>query len=144
MPSSLIPRLVVSDAAAAIRWYGEAFGAKEVERYTLPDGGIAHAAVDIGGARLDLADAAPQWQTHDPHHFGGTPVALSLEVDDPDAAFERALACGAEVVFPLATQPYGHRAGRVLDPFGHPWILWKDVEGLSPEQIQARMAAYGD
>jgi PhnB protein len=30
---------------------------------------------------------------------------------------------GATVVFPVADQPYGERAGRLADPFGHLWML---------------------
>jgi len=141
--SRLSPRLVVASAAEAITWYTDAFGAEERERYTLPDGSIAHALLELEGATFALTDAAPQWNSKSPRDLGGSPVVLSLEVDDPDAAFERAVGHGAEVVFPLDTQPYGHRGGRVCDPFGHLWIIWKDVEQLSPDEVQKRMAAYG-
>ncbi len=142
MPHPLTPRLVVRDVAAAIDWYIAAFGAKEIERYTLPDGAIAHAAIELHGAQVAFAEAAPKWHNHDPQALGGSPVLLSLEVDDPDALVEKAVAHGSTVIFPLADQPYGHRDGRIRDPFGHLWLVWKEVERLTPAEIQARMAAY--
>lgn len=141
---TLSPRLVVRDAAKALAWYADAFGAVELERYTLPDGGIAHAALAVDDGVFALTEAEPKWNSRDPHDLGGSPVALSLKVADPDAFVTRAVERGATVVFPLADQPYGHRGGRIADPFGHLWIVWKVIEALTPDQIQARMAAYGD
>ena len=40
-------------------------------------------------------------------------------VDDPDAAFERAIKAGATVVWPVENQEYGWSVGRIADPFGH-------------------------
>jgi len=37
---------------------------------------------------------------------------------DVDAAWQRAVAAGAEVLYPLEDQFYGERAGRWRDPFG--------------------------
>jgi uncharacterized glyoxalase superfamily protein PhnB len=47
---------------------------------------------------------------------------MLLITDDPDAAFERAVAAGATVVSPVDDQ-HGWRLGRVVDPFGHHWKL---------------------
>lgn len=144
MSHPLTPRLVVRDAADAIAWYLDAFEGCEIERYTLPDGALAHAAIEVHGARIAFAEAAPKWHNHDPLSLGGSGVILSLEVPDPDAVFTRALARGAKAIFPLADQPYGHRGGRLQDPYGHVWLIWKDVEQLSPAEVQKRMAAYAD
>ena len=46
---TVTPRLVVSDGAAAIAFYGRAFGAQELgERFTGPDGELIHAEILIG------------------------------------------------------------------------------------------------
>lgn len=47
----------------------------------------------------------------------------SSSVDDPDAVAERAVAAGATLLFPVADQDYGMRQGRVVDPFGHHWLI---------------------
>ena len=53
---SLNPYLSVNDAAAAIEYYSEVFGAKERMRMDGPDGLIGHAELQIGDSVLMLAD----------------------------------------------------------------------------------------
>jgi PhnB protein len=52
-----------------------------------------------------------------------TPRRISLEVDDPDAVAAQAITAGAREMFAVADQPYGMRQGRVVDPFGHHWLI---------------------
>ena len=35
----------------------------------------------------------------------------------------KAVSAGATEMFPVADQPYGLRQGRVVDPFGHHWLI---------------------
>jgi uncharacterized glyoxalase superfamily protein PhnB len=65
--------------------------------------------------------------------LGGSTARLVLTVDDPDAVFERAVAAGAVVVWPVADR-YGWRLGRVVDPLGHHWEIGKP---LASEQQSA-------
>lgn len=140
---TLIPRLVVAGAADAIAFYEAVFGARELERYTMPEGPIVHAALAIGEAVIGLTDAKPAFHNRDPKDLGGTPVILTLEVDDPDAVAREAVRRGAKVIFPVKDQLYGRREGRIEDPFGHMWILSKILETLSPDEIQRRVDAFG-
>lgn len=49
----------------------------------------------------------------------GTPVPLlSIEVDDVDEVHRRALARGAEIVYPLTDEPWGVRRFYLRDPLG--------------------------
>jgi PhnB protein len=77
-----------------------------------------------------------------PKAFGGSPVALSVYVEDVDAAFERAQRAGAKVLRPLEDQFYGDRSGQFEDPFGHRWTIASRIEDVSPEEM-ARRAAEG-
>jgi PhnB protein len=54
-------------------------------------------------------------------------VRISLHVDDPDAVAARAVAAGGREMFPVADQPYGMRQGRVVDPFGHHWLVGRPL-----------------
>lgn len=139
---TLTPRLVVAGATEAISFYEAVFGARELERYATPDGRVVHAALALGDAVLALTDAAPESQNTDPRALGGSPVILTLEVDDPDAVAEEIVRRGGRVIFPIADQFYGHREGRIEDPYGHVWILSKLLEELSPEEIQRRVDAF--
>ena len=40
---------------------------------------------------------------------------MVMIVKDPDAAFERAVIAGANVVWPVSNQPYGWRVGQIVD-----------------------------
>jgi PhnB protein len=46
-----------------------------------------------------------------PASLEGTSVVLDLHVADSDVVFKKALAAGAEEIYPLADQFYGDRAG---------------------------------
>lgn len=59
MSIQVIPYLHVKGAARAIEFYAQAFGATEVVRLSEPGGRIAHAEIEIGGARIMLADEFP-------------------------------------------------------------------------------------
>lgn len=126
--SSLTPMLTVENAAAAIDFYREAFGAVEEDRVTAPSGHVV-AELSIEGLRFYVVDANPQAFNHSPSSLGGTTVRLNLIVDDPDAAAARAVAAGATEVFPVSDQPYGLRQGRVADPDGHHWLLGRPLTG---------------
>ena len=55
--STVTPRLVVPDGAAAITFYAEAFGAEEVgERFNGPEGELIHAEVRIGDSVVMITE----------------------------------------------------------------------------------------
>lgn len=140
--SPLTPYLSVRDADAAIAFYEAAFGARRrPPTLRFRDGKIAHAEVEIAGARLMLSEEAPETGGPGPETLRGTTVRLDLRVDDADAVVERAVAAGAEVAIPVADQFYGHRSGRLRDPFGHLWIISQALEELSEAEMQRRMDA---
>jgi uncharacterized glyoxalase superfamily protein PhnB len=138
---SVTPRIVVSDGAAAIDFYRQAFGAEEVgDRFTGPGGELIHAEVRIGDSIVaitdDAGDAGP---ARAPESLGGVVTAIiSTYWKNVDDAWERALAAGAEVVYPCADHFYGERGGRLRDPFGHQWMLSQRVEDLTHDEIVRR------
>jgi PhnB protein len=122
----LYPFLAVRDTDGAIAFYAEAFGATVRERLEAP-GGVVVAVLEIEGMPFGLATEAPQLGTPSPESAGATTVRISLHVHDPDSVAARAIAAGASEMFPVADQPYGLRQGRVVDPFGHHWLIANGV-----------------
>ncbi|WP_322752368.1 hypothetical protein [Frankia sp. Cas3] len=53
---------------------------------------------------------------------------MAMEVFDPDATAAAMLERGAAVIHPIADHPYG-RAGRLVDPYGHQWMLLRPADG---------------
>jgi PhnB protein len=121
--TALYPFLAVRDVGRAVDFYARAFGAvEEGERFRPPDGSEI-ALLTINGHRIGVATEAPQLQTSSPETVGATTVRISLEVEDADVVAARAIDAGAVERFPVQNQPYGLRQGRVIDPFGHHWLI---------------------
>ena len=118
--------LTVSNAAAAVEFYGKAFAATEEERFTAPTGHLV-VRMSIDGVPFFAVDENPQAFNLSPESLGGTSVRINLMVEDPDACAARAIAAGATELFPVADQPYGLRQGRVADPYGHHWLIGAPV-----------------
>ena len=133
-------RLRIKNAGAAIEFYKQAFGAREIMRFA-GGGQIAHAEIEIGNSVIMLGEENPDYGYPGPSALGGSPVVIHLLVDDVDAFVEKAIAAGARPVLPVTDQFYGDRSGSVADPFGYTWSIATRKENLSLEQMHARMAA---
>jgi PhnB protein len=123
MNSQLHPKLLVSDADAAITFYTQALGAKVNLRVADDHGVVNHAELALDSVAFALAQSVEEWGWSDPGSVGGSPVLIMLTVPDPDATADRMVQQGAELVIPVDNRPYGKRQGRVKDPFGHLWVI---------------------
>lgn len=139
---TLTPYLAVKDAAAALAFYHIAFGAEELMRLHMPEGGIAHAEFTIGDSHFMISDEYPNTTCRSPESLGGSTVKLHLYVDDCDATFAQAIASGATETMPLSNQFWGDRMGSLTDPFGHHWLIASHVEDVDPSEFQSRMEAF--
>jgi PhnB protein len=138
---TVTPYLIVKDAARAIEFYKQAFGASERMRLTDPGGRVGHAEITIGDSAIMLADEFPEMGVRSPQALGGSPVSLALYVEDVDATADRAIAAGATVVRPVKDQFYGDRSGTFADPFGHVWTIATHKEDVSPDEMGKRFEA---
>lgn len=136
------PYLCVKNAASAIEFYKQAFGAMETARLTGPDGKIGHAEIEIGDAPIMLADEHLEFNFLSPQSLGGSPVIIHLFVEDVDALVRQAVAAGARVLRPAEDQFYGDRRCELSDPFGHVWNFATHKEDVKPEEMQKRFEAY--
>ncbi|MBA2312642.1 MAG: VOC family protein [Actinobacteria bacterium] len=134
------PYLCLDGAAAAIDFYSEVFGAAERSRMPAPDDKIGHAELQIGDSVIMLSDEFPDMGMMGPKAVGGTPVTVSVYVEDVDGAFDRAVRAGAKSLRPVEDQFYGDRSGQFEDPFGHRWSVATHIEDVSPEDMAARAA----
>jgi PhnB protein len=126
------PMLTVRNGTDALEFYKKSFGAIELSRLVRPDGGVV-AEREIDGARFGVVDESREAHNLSPATLSGTTVRINLVVSDPDAVAARAIAAGARSLFAVADQPYGWRQGRVIDPFGHHWLIGKPLE-TAPRQ----------
>lgn len=138
--SAVIPRLFCADVEAEIVFCCEALGAVEKGRRPGPDGRAAHAMLLFGPAMLMLEAEWPTLPSRAPSGDGSSPVVIYLYVEDVDAVVERAVARGAKVVVPVATQFWGDRMGWIQDPAGHVWTIATRVEETTEEERKGRWA----
>ena len=122
--TTIAPFLSVRNSAKAVEFYKSAFGAIELLR--LEDNGSVLANLSVDGAGFWVSDESPDHQNFSPETLNGGTVRMILTTEDPDAAFDRAVAAGATVVCPIRTEDFW-RIGRVLDPFGHHWEIGKPL-----------------
>jgi PhnB protein len=117
--------LSVRHGARAVEFYKAAFGASELFRIDAEDGAVV-ARLSVEGAEFWVADESSRHLNFSPETLGGGSVRMVMTVEDPDAAFDRAVAAGAKVVRPVSND-YGWRLGRIVDPYGHHWEIGKEL-----------------
>jgi PhnB protein len=125
----------LKDADKAIQFYKDVFGATEQFRMDGPDGKLMHAALKIGDSQIMLTEDRPESRRK-----GMEPSKSStyVYVDDPDAAFKKAKAKGAESVMEPADMFYGDRTACFIDPFGQVWTVALHIEDVSDEEVRKR------
>jgi PhnB protein len=132
------PYLCCHHAAEAIRFYSQAFGAREGYRLADSSGKIGHAEIRIGEAVIMLSDEFPELGVRSPLSLGGSPVTLYVYVEEVDALASRAADAGAKILRPPETQFYGDRVVKLEDPFGHLWIFARHVEDVGEAEMRER------
>ncbi|QDU49074.1 VOC family protein [Gimesia panareensis] len=136
---SITPHLVCTNAAEAIKFYKNAFGAEELMLLPGPDGKLVHACLQIGDSRIMLADTRDECGAKSPKELQGSPVLIHLQVEDVDTVFNQAIEAGATQTMPVMEMFWGDRYGQLEDPFGHRWSVATHVRDLSFEEIQTGM-----
>jgi PhnB protein len=138
---TVAPYLAIKNAASALEFYKQAFGAIETYKLIIPDGRVGHAEIRLGDSLIMLADEFPEFGGKAPASLGGSPVSIHLYVEDVDAFVKKAVAAGARELKPVADQFYGDRSGQLQDPFGHLWWVATHKEDVAPEELQKRVRA---
>ncbi len=137
MAQVITPYVCVHDAAAAIDWYREYFGAG-VSNVIPWEGRVGHAELDVAGAVFYLSDEAPQLGVVAPTLDGSrTSVSIVIQVAAVEQFVERAERGGATVQRPIE-EAHGSRSAWIVDPFGHRWNVGTPV--YDAEEIAARRA----
>ena len=111
---TVMPYLIVKDAAKFISFMQTVFDAVETYKAMRDENIIMHAEIMIGGSTIMFADSTDTYAVRN--------AGMFIYVDDADATFKKAIENGATVVNEMADQSYG-RSGGVEDPFGNTWWI---------------------
>src|SRR5580658_7519386 len=101
--TAIAPMLSVRRGSQAVEFYKTAFGARELFRVE-DEGGAVVARLAVDAAEFWVADESPEHANFSPETLRGGTVRMILTVENPDAAFDRAVAAGATVVWPVASR----------------------------------------
>lgn len=141
--TSLTPFHVVRDAAGALGFYERVFGARVLDVTEMPDGKggtlVAHATLDFGHGRLQIADPMPDFGLVPPPEQDAVSSSIAVYVPDVDAVVARAEAAGATVREPVSDFVSGDRFGSIRDPHGVRWAILTRVEDLSEDESATRV-----
>ena len=99
---------------------------------------MGHAELTVGDSVVMVADEFLDMEIKGPKTLGGTPVALSIYVEDADATVKKAAASGSKIVRPVEDRFYGDRSGQIEDPFGHSWSIQTHIEDVAPDEMARR------
>jgi uncharacterized glyoxalase superfamily protein PhnB len=135
---SLTTFIVVNEAAKAIEWYQDVFGATVLMRNDGPDGTVMHCELQIGDSILQLGDANPQWGLAAPDPDQIT-ASLVLYVPDCDAVYAKAVEAGAQVREEPSVFLTGDRYASINDPFGRRWSIMTRVEDVPRAEAERRI-----
>ncbi len=118
---STSPYLIVTDAAATIRFLERVFGATVLRSYPGEAGRLMHAEVRIDDSVVMLADSAPGWPAVAAH--------VHVYVRDVDDTYLRALAEGAASIQEPVKKDDDDKRGGVRDAGGTTWWIATQVTG---------------
>lgn len=129
--TTVAPWIVTDDTSALLDFIVAAFEGEELARAAVDDGSIGHAEIRVGDTVLLAFDRQPEWPE--------LPCLLRVWVPDADAAMQRAVERGAQVVTAASDTAFGQRGGRVRDPFGNIWRVVTQVEDVPEELMWERL-----
>lgn len=111
---TVMPYLILKNAAAFLQFTQDVFGAFEKYRTMRDEDHIAHAELTIGDSTIMLADSTEQYPP--------STAGMFVFVASADETYQKAIDAGATSVMELSDQPYGRTCG-VQDPFGNVWWI---------------------
>ena len=124
--SPVIPSMRYRDAAAAIDWLCGVLGFSRHLVVPGEGGTIAHAQLTLGDGMVMLGserdDEYGQVMAI-PGPNGANTQSAYVVVDNPQAAHDRVVAAGADIVTPLHHPEYGGAFFACRDPEGHVWNI---------------------
>ena len=121
--SNLFPCLFYDDAPAAIDWLCNAFGFTKRLVVPGPDGTVMHSELSLGDGVIMVSSAKPEKGWLSPRSLPATTQSLCVCIDNPEAHYAQAKACGAVITQELKAEHYGALGYLAKDPEGNQWYF---------------------
>ena len=131
--------LIVTDVAAAAKFYQQAFGFAKRSAMNGPDGKPIHAELTLRGTALMLSPEFPQQGRLSPKAGGGCPVTLYVLTENADKMVAKAVKLGATPHGPVIDMFWGDRVGTIVDPEGYTWMIATHTSEPTPKEMKDNM-----
>ncbi len=133
-PGTIIPELVYADIGAAAEWLCRVFGFSERLRI-----GNHRVQLCLGSESLIVVgQTAGEFRPPQP---GQISHSLMVRVEDVNRHYEHTRQCGARILNPPETHPFGERQYTVEDLGGHRWTFTQSVADIAPEDWGGKPAS---
>jgi uncharacterized glyoxalase superfamily protein PhnB len=128
---TIVPQVPYQDISAALAFLERAFGFREIPtaRFVRADGELLHATVEFGNSLVGVGGQGHHGAIS-PMSGGGESQFISVQVDDVDAHYQRAVAAGARIANELRDHSWGERTYWALDLEGHRWRFGQPIRGV--------------
>jgi uncharacterized glyoxalase superfamily protein PhnB len=125
---TIVPQVPYQDISAALAFLERAFGFREIPtaRFVRADGELLHATVEFGNSLVGVGGQGHHGAIS-PMSGGGESQFISVQVDDVDAHYQRAVAAGARIADELRDHSWGERTYWALDLEGHRWRFAQSI-----------------
>ena len=140
----VIPYLAYADAPAAVEFLCRTYGFEAGVQMDMGGGVLGHAELHLDDNVVFLATAFDEIGLTSPRNLSAVHGQVMVYVDDVDEHYENAKAAGAEITEEITDQFYGDRSYRTVDPEGHQWVFTQHIRDVSPEELEAAVAAMAE
>ena len=133
-PKTVVPIIAVESVDEIRSFYVESLGFHHLRGVVGKDGQFDFCTVGKDGARIMFA-RAPGKRSETNAAAAKQPVAIYLEVADVERYFAQVSQVkGVKLTDPLATQWWGDRTFRVMDPYGYELWFYQTVGEPKPPE----------
>lgn len=129
--SSVCPYLMVESVEIQLQFLKAVFDAEVTEELNQQNGEVMHGQARIGDTTVMMGKSREEYGTRESMNY--------VFVDDVDETYNKAIEQGATSLMEPIDQFYGNREAGLKDPQGNQWWIAKQIEKLSPEELQERM-----
>lgn len=131
MPEDALQRrisiLVYDDISAVHAWLVRVFGLGPGRLEHDDQGRCVHGEVQAGDGVIWLHQVSTEFGLASPKTLGAATGTTAVMVEDVDDHHRRALAEGAEILYPPTDMPYGYREYSARDPEGGLWSFMRPL-----------------
>lgn len=136
LPPPAIPVLFYQDVRKALEWLEENYNFIPVVRFEDENGGIVHAEMKLGGARIMIGPSnLVDWAKSPAALQGQNSQQTYIYVDDIMAHHAGAEMMGATITVAPEEQFYGDKTYRSTDLEGHRWVFAQKCKDVSKAEM---------